>query len=112
MDTFPIIDLESESVEIRRRPARPQQVAEPAEPPLESVRDAFGDLGREAQRGGVEEMAAVDAADVDCARFAAGDDIDRSVEIKRDPKRPREAVRGAERQHTEDGVLADEVIDR
>src|SRR5688572_18613293 len=84
MNTFPVIDLEPERVEIGCRPTRPQQIAEPSEPPLEPVRDALGDLGRQPERRGVEEMVAVDAADVDLARLAAKDDFDRSLEIERD----------------------------
>ena len=106
------LDNEVERAEAVDRPERPEQIAEAAQPALEAVRDGGADHRREADRGAVRIIIAVDHAEIDAAAPAGGDRPDRAFEIERDAERSGEAVRGAERQQREDAVAVDQLVDR
>ena len=103
---------QAERPERIRRPERPDQIAEPAEIFLEAVRNGPADQRRQADRGAVGEIVAVDDAEIDAAAAAGDDRPDRAVEVERNAQGAREAVGGAERQQGEDAVAVDQLVDR
>ena len=80
-----VFQAQPERAEIRGRPARPDKIADPPELALQAMGDALRDLGRDAHRRRIEEIIAVDAAEIDLARIAIGDDVDRPVEVEGTP---------------------------
>jgi GNAT superfamily N-acetyltransferase len=112
MSASAILDLEPEGVEADQAPDCPDQIAEPAEPALEPVRNALADHRRQAHRRAIGEIVAVDHSEVDPPPPAGGDGPDRAFEVERDAERSGEAVGGAERQQSEDAVASDDEIDR
>ena len=107
----PVMYPEAEGLEACRRPAGPQEVAEPAKAALEGARDALSDYGSETERRVVEEIVAIDCGKVDPPSLSRCDDFDCSIEVEWNAERPREAVRGTERQQAEHRIAAEKMID-
>jgi hypothetical protein len=105
-----VVDDEPEGTEADEAPERPHQIADSAEIALQIVRHGLPDHRRQAKRGCIHEIIAVDHAEVYPAASAGGDDVDCAVEVQRYAEGAGEAVRRSEREHREDAVLVDHVI--
>ena len=104
-------DRHPERPEPERAPHRPDQITDHTEVALQLVRHRLGDHRRQADRRGIDEIIAVDAAKVDPLAYPVGDDVDRAVHVLGDAQRARETVGGAQRDDREHRVLAHEEID-
>ncbi len=91
--------------------ARPAEIADPTQRGLKPMRHGLGDQRRYAEGGAIAEIVAVDHAEIDAARPAVCDHMDRAIQIERYAERSGEAVGGAERKQREDAIMPDEIVD-
>ncbi len=103
---------QAERAEFCHLERRPAKIAHPPQRALQSMRDRFGDQRRNAHRRAIGKIIIVDHAEINTARAAIHDHVDRPVQIQRNAERAGKAVGGAERQQRKHAVMPNEIVHR